>query len=72
MKGRWADFWGVLLPAKEKSQEKPPARARFSFGWGTPSGKVVAVAVIVAIFGGLAAWLIFHVVRFFGHFWGVE
>jgi hypothetical protein len=28
------------------------------------------VAVIVALFGLLAAWLIVHVVQFFGGFWG--
>ena len=71
MKWRLTDFWGFLLPDKEKRQEKPPSHVRFSFGWGTPTGKVVAMVVIAAIFGGVAAWIIFHVVRFFDHFWGM-
>jgi len=71
MKWKWADFWGFLTPKGDQERKKePPRPAKFSFGWGTPLGKVVAVAMIVALFGGLAAWIIVRVVGFFGRFWG--
>ncbi len=38
--------------------------------WWPPSRSVVAVVVMLLLFGGLAAWIIFRVVRFFGSFWG--
>ena len=46
----------------EGAAERAPGRRKLSLRWGTPMGKVVMVAVILAFFGGLAAWIIVHVV----------
>jgi hypothetical protein len=55
MKLRWSDLWARLWPGK-KSQGPvgPPDRAWFSWGWGASTPQVVALAVAVVLFGGLA------------------
>ena len=72
MNWKWADFWGSLMPKKEPEPEENRTRhSRFSLSWGTPTGKIIAVTMIVVFFAGMAVWIIYHVVRFFGQYWGM-
>ncbi len=73
MKWAWADFWGFHLPEEEQARRNQPhGRRRVWARWGAPVAKVVAAVLIVVFFSGLAAWIVLHVVRFFGRYWGMS
>jgi hypothetical protein len=66
MKLRWSELWARLwLGKKSQGPVGPPDRAWFSWGWGASTPQVVALAVAVVLFGGLAVWIVIRVVSFF-------